>query len=113
KCDCSTDVCSTDLPSSSWDLKNFLWAPWAGMYGIQRIHMLRDVMILAGAGVGGGSLNYANTLYHPMDAFFEDPQWKHITDWKSELAPFYDQARRMLGVRPNPSVTPAARQLQA
>ena len=101
------------LPSSSWDLKNFLWAPRAGMYGIQRIHMLRDVMILAGAGVGGGSLNYANTLYHPMDAFFEDPQWEHITDWKSELAPFYDQARRMLGVRTNPTVTPSDKHLKA
>ena len=95
------------LPTSSWDLKNFLWAPQAGMYGIQRIHLLRDVMILAGAGVGGGSLNYANTLYHPMDPFFEDPQWRHITDWKSELTPFYDQARRMLGVRTNPSMTPS------
>ncbi|GAB3731364.1 GMC oxidoreductase [Nocardiopsis nanhaiensis] len=101
------------LPSSSWDVKNFLWAPQAGMYGIQRIHLLRDVMILAGAGVGGGSLNYANTLYHPMDAFFEDQQWKHITDWKSELAPFYDQAHRMLGVRTNPTVTPSDVHLRA
>ncbi|GAA1467918.1 GMC family oxidoreductase [Nocardiopsis exhalans] len=101
------------LPSSSWDVKNFLWAPQAGMYGIQRIHLLRDVMILAGAGVGGGSLNYANTLYHPMDAFFEDPQWQHITDWKSELSPFYDQARRMLGVRTNPTVTPSDVHLKA
>ena len=101
------------LPSSSWDVKNFLWAPQAGMYGIQRIHLLRDVMILAGAGVGGGSLNYANTLYHPMDAFFEDSQWSHITDWKSELAPFYDQARRMLGVRTNPTVTPSDKHLRA
>ncbi|MFE6388045.1 GMC oxidoreductase [Nocardiopsis dassonvillei] len=95
------------LPSSSWDVRNFLWAPRLGMYGIQRIHLLRDVVILAGAGVGGGSLNYANTLYHPLDPFFEDPQWRHITDWKSELAPFYDQARRMLGVRTNPTVTPS------
>lgn len=101
------------LPSSSWDVKNFLWAPQVGMYGIQRIHLLKDVMILAGAGVGGGSLNYANTLYHPMDPFFEDPQWRHITDWKSELAPFYDQARRMLGVRTNPSMTPSDVHLKA
>ncbi|MFI6575141.1 GMC oxidoreductase [Nocardiopsis sp. NPDC050513] len=101
------------LPSSSWDLRNFLWAPHLGMYGIQRIHLLRDVVILAGAGVGGGSLNYANTLYHPMDPFFEDPQWRHITDWKSELAPFYDQARRMLGVRTNPTLTPSDVHLRA
>ncbi|WP_343065023.1 GMC oxidoreductase [Nocardiopsis algeriensis] len=101
------------LPSTSWDLKNFLWAPQLGMYGIQRIHLLRDVLILAGAGVGGGSLNYANTLYHPLDPFFEDPQWRHITDWKSELSPFYDQARRMLGVRTNPTVTAVDRHMKA
>ncbi|RNL85597.1 GMC family oxidoreductase N-terminal domain-containing protein [Halostreptopolyspora alba] len=95
------------LPKNSWDLRNFLWAPALGMYGIQRIHMLRDVMILAGAGVGGGSLNYANTLYEPLDDFYDDPQWRDITDWRSELAPYYDQARRMLGVRVNPTMTPS------
>ncbi|GAA1999953.1 GMC family oxidoreductase [Nocardiopsis rhodophaea] len=94
------------LPKNSWDLKNFLWAPAMGMFGIQRIHLLRDVMILAGAGVGGGSLNYANTLYEPLDDFFADPQWRDITDWRSELAPYYDQAKRMLGVRTNPTMTP-------
>ncbi len=78
-----------------------------GMYGIQRIHLLRDVMILAGAGVGGGSLNYANTLYEPLEDFFDDPQWRDITDWRSELAAYYDQARRMLGVRTNPTMTPS------
>ena len=45
-----------DFARTSWDLKNFLWMPKLGCYGIQRIHMLKDVMILAGAGVGGGSL---------------------------------------------------------
>src|SRR5690606_16953686 len=39
-----------------------------------------------------------NTLYEPLDPFYVDPQWGHITDWRSELAPFYDQAKRMLGV---------------
>ena len=48
-------------------------------------------------GVGGGSLNYANTLYVPPDPFFNDPQWAHITDWRAELMPHYDQAQRMLG----------------
>ncbi|GAA3726754.1 GMC family oxidoreductase [Salinactinospora qingdaonensis] len=101
------------LPATSWDLKNFLWAPAIGMYGIQRIHMLRNVMLLAGAGVGGGSLNYANTLYEPLDGFFTDPQWGDITDWRAELAPFYDQARRMLGVRVNPTTTAADVHLKA
>ena len=78
-----------------------------GMYGIQRIDMVKDCLILAGAGVGGGSLVYANTLYEPLDAFYRDPSWAHITDWKTELAPYYDQAKRMLGVVENPRHTPS------
>lgn len=98
-----------EFAKTSWNLRKFLWAPKLGMYGIQRIHLLRNVMILAGAGVGGGSLNYANTLYVPPDAFFNDPQWKQITDWRSELTPHYDQAQRMLGVVQNPTFTDADR----
>ncbi|MFB6840805.1 GMC oxidoreductase [Streptomyces sp. NPDC056361] len=101
------------LPKNSWDLKNFLWAPTLGLYGIQRIHLLGNVMVLAGAGVGGGSLNYANTLYEPLAPFFDDPQWKDITDWRAELSPYYDQAKRMLGVRLNPTMTPSDVHLKA
>jgi cholesterol oxidase len=101
------------LPKNSWDIRNYLWAPRLGMYGIQRIHLLGNVMVLAGAGVGGGSLNYANTLYVPPKPFFEDPQWKDITDWEEELKPYYDQARRMLGVRLNPTMTPSDVHLKA
>ncbi|MGW5865995.1 GMC oxidoreductase [Streptomyces sp. NPDC055239] len=101
------------LPKNSWDLKNYLWAPALGLYGIQRIHLLGNVMVLAGAGVGGGSLNYANTLYVPPAPFFEDAQWKDITDWQDELSPYYEQAKRMLGVRLNPTTTPSDVHLKA
>ena len=87
-----------DFAKTSWDLRRFLWAPKLGCFGIQRVHLLRDCLILAGAGVGGGSLNYANTLYKPPAPFFEDAQWAGITDWHDELSPFYEQAQRMLGV---------------
>ena len=96
-----------DFPKTSWRLRKFLFAPALGCYGIQRIHVLPDVLILAGAGVGGGSLVYANTLYQPGDDYFKDQQWASITDWKSELAPWYDQARRMLGVVENPFFSPS------
>ena len=96
-----------DFAATSWDLRRFLWAPALGLKGIQRVHLLRDVLVLAGAGVGGGSLNYANTLYRPQsDAFYRDPQWAHLADWREELAPHYDVAERMLGVVTNPSTTP-------
>ncbi|NHC25425.1 GMC family oxidoreductase [Nocardioides sp. IC4_145] len=96
-----------DFAETSWDVKRYLFRPEVGCYGIQRIDALRDCLIVSGAGVGGGSLVYANTLYEPLPAFFNDPQWSHITDWRSELAPFYDQAKRMLGVVENPLRTPA------
>jgi cholesterol oxidase len=91
-----------DFPKTSWRLNKFLFAPKLGLYGIQRIHALPDVLILSGAGVGGGSLVYANTLYQPGDDYFNDKQWASITDWKKELEPWFDQARRMLGVVENP-----------
>jgi cholesterol oxidase len=96
-----------DLPTTSWDLKKYLFRPEVGCYGIQRVDALKDCMIVSGAGVGGGSLVYANTLYEPLAPFYDDPQWRHITDWRDELAPFYDQAKRMLGVVENPLRTPA------
>ncbi len=96
-----------DFPKTSWRLRKFLFAPGIGCYGIQRIHVLPDVLILAGAGVGGGSLVYANTLYQPGDEYFNDQQWAGITDWKAELEPWYDQARRMLGVIENPYFSPS------
>ena len=96
-----------DFARTSWDVRRYVWAPRLGCFGVQRIHRLPDCLVLAGAGVGGGSLNYANTLYVPPAPFFRDRQWAHITDWEAELAPHYDQASRMLGVVTNPSITPS------
>jgi cholesterol oxidase len=95
------------LPRSNWNLRKSLWAPKLGFTGPQRISLLGKCAVFSGAGVGGGSLIYGNTLYEPLADFFTDRQWAHITDWQDELAPYYDQARRMLGVTTNPRTTPA------
>jgi cholesterol oxidase len=95
------------LPKTSWDVRNFLWAPRLGLRGIQRITLLKDIVVLSAAGVGGGSLVYANTLYRPPASFFGDPRWAGITDWAAELDPHYDQASRMLGVTVQPTMTPS------
>jgi cholesterol oxidase len=87
-----------DVPKTNWNLPSFLWLPAAEMYGMQRLEYLDDVLVLCGAGVGGGSQIYGNTLYIAPKQFFDAPGWAGITDWADELAPFIDQATRMLGV---------------
>jgi cholesterol oxidase len=100
---------TSDFPRSSWQIDRFLWMPRLGWHGIQRLTLLRNVLVLSGAGVGGGSLVYANTLAEPLDAFFEDPGWSGITDWRDELAPHYATVKRMLGAARPPVDTPADR----
>ncbi|WP_084133052.1 GMC oxidoreductase [Parafrankia colletiae] len=101
------------LPKTSWDVRRYLWLPRLGCHGIQRITLLGRVLVLSGAAVGGGSMVYANTLYRPLDAFYTDPQWAGVTDWRAELAPYYDQAERMLGATRNPSMSMADEVFQA
>jgi cholesterol oxidase len=96
-----------EFPRTNWNVRKSLWFPRLAMYGIQRISLLPDIMVLSGVGVGGGSLVYANTLYEPPEPFYTDDQWRDITDWKTELAPHYATARHMLGVTENPLDTPA------
>jgi cholesterol oxidase len=86
---------------TTWDVRKFLYMPKLGCQGIFRITPFKDVVILSGAGVGGGSLVYANTLYRAPRRFFEDRQWVDLADdWEEELRPHYDTAERMLGVAP-------------
>ncbi len=96
-----------DFPRTSWELRRFVYAPRLGCHGIQRLTLLRRALVLSGAGVGGGSLVYANVLYEPLEPFFRDPQWTSIADWRAELAPHYETARRMLGATRVPFETPA------
>lgn len=86
-----------DFARTNWNLRRYLFMPRLGLRGIQRITLLDDLVVLSGAGVGGGSLVYANTLYEPLEPFFDDRQWAGITDWRDELDRYYARAREMLG----------------
>ncbi len=95
-----------DFPKTNWNVRKSIWAPRLGLTGPQRISALGKCLVFSGAGVGGGSLIYGNTLYEPLPEFYKDRAWAHITDWQDELAPYYDQAKRMLGVVENPRLGP-------
>ena len=96
--ECGRRFADDELPRSTWDLRRYFYAPRLGMRGIFRLSTFRDVSVVSGAGVGGGSLGYANTLYRAPDRFYRDPQWAGIEDWATALAPHFDTAEQMLGV---------------
>jgi cholesterol oxidase len=96
-----------EFAKNSWELKKFLFFPRLGLKGIQRIDFLRNVMVMSGAGVGGGSLVYANTLYRPPASFFNTGSWAGIADWQKLLDPYFAQAEKMLGVVTNPFFSPS------
>jgi cholesterol oxidase len=102
-----------DFPKTNWNLKRWFWMPALGFRGFFKMTFLRHVTALSGVGVGGGSLVYANTLPTPGEGFFGAKEWGHLADWRVELAPHYETARRMLGVAENPLDTAPDRALRA
>jgi cholesterol oxidase len=105
--ECGRRFADDEFPRSTADLRRYFWNPRLGMKGIFRLTTFKDVAVVSGCGVGGGSLGYANTLYVPPRAFFKDRQWADMADWEAELAPHYEEAQRMLGVVQNPYEDPA------
>ena len=91
-----------DYAKTNWNVFKYIWLPWMRCFGVLQISPFRNVFVLHGAGVGGGSLGYANVLIQPSDKLFDNPAWRHLADWKSLLLPHFETARFMLGVAPNP-----------
>lgn len=92
--------------------RRYFWAPKLGMRGVLRLTFFKDVFVVSGSGVGGGSLGYANTLYRARPAFFGDSQWAQLGNWELELEPHYETAERMLGVVEYEGMGPADKLLR-
>ncbi len=105
--ECGRRFADNEFPKNTGDLKRYFWSPKLGLKGIFRLTPFKDVSVVSGCGVGGGSLGYACTLYVPPKQFFEDRQWSEMADWEAELAPHYAEAQRMLGIAENPHDDPA------
>ncbi len=91
-----------DMPRSDWDIKKYIWMPALRLFGMMKLTFFKEVLVISGTGVGGGSLIYANTHLVPPDSFFVNPIWKHLNNWKTVLMPFYEKAKFMLGTTPYP-----------
>lgn len=88
---------TSDFPKTNWNVRKYLWLPLLRCFGFQKLTFFREVFVISGVGVGGGSLVYANTHMMPRESFYANPIWSHFKDWKSVLAPYYETARFMLG----------------
>ena len=94
----------SDFAKSNWQFWKYIWMPAIRAHGILQIAILKGVMVLHGAGVGGGSLGYANVLEVPTDETFATPAWNQNLKWGEALKPHYENAKRMLGVARNPKL---------
>jgi cholesterol oxidase len=93
-----------DFAKTNWQFWKYLWFPALRAHGILQISILKGVMVLHGAGVGGGSLGYANVLEVPTDETFATPAWNQNVRWGEVLRPHYETAKKMLGVARNPKL---------
>src|SRR5690349_8047116 len=101
-----------DFAKSNWQFWKYLWLPALRAHGILQISILKGVMVLHGAGVGGGSLGYANVLEVPTEETFATPAWNQNVKWGEVLRPHYETAKKMLGVARNPKLWKADQLLQ-
>ncbi len=93
-----------DFAHSNLAFWKYIWLPALRSFGVMQISLLKGVMVLHGAGVGGGSLGYANVLEVPPDDTFSTPAWNEPIPWGQVLKPHFETARRMLGVVTNPKL---------
>jgi len=96
--ECGRRYRDEDFAKTTWNLRRYVWAPALGLRGILRMTVFKDIFIVSGSAVGGGSVVYACTLYRAKPEFFTNPQWAELGDWAAQLAPHYATAERMLGV---------------
>ena len=93
-----------DFATSNWQYWKYVWMPAIRAHGILQISILKGAMVLHGAGVGGGSLGYANVLEIPTDQTFATPAWNQNVKWGETLKEHYATARKMLGAARNPKL---------
>ena len=84
----------SDFPKDPWSFPGAIWHPRANPDGVFEVRIMKDVATVTAAGVGGGSLIYANVqLRAPRDVF--DSGWPAAID-RDVLDPWYDRTEEAL-----------------
>src|SRR5215208_5196277 len=97
-----------DRPERAGEL---LWHPAANPGGMFDVRLMRDIVVITAAGVGGGSLVYANVQLRAPASVFDDPRWPAAID-ATTLEPWYVRTEDALQPRTTP-VEPPLRKVAA
>ena len=71
-------------------------------HGLFDVRNYKDIDVVLGAGLGGGSLIYANVYLEPPDHVFS-ARWPNLCR-KEQLKPYYKVCKEVLGARPIPAM---------
>jgi cholesterol oxidase len=83
-----------DFPATPEQAPFAFWHPSLNPHGLFDLRLMRDLSVMTAAGVGGGSLVYANVqLRAPAEVFLED--WPSAID-RTALDPYYDRTEEAL-----------------
>lgn len=95
------------FPRSPREMGGNLWDPSEGLHGLFDLWTFRGLEAVVAAGLGGGSLIYANVLLRKDEKWFvrEEPRDGGYEYWpvtRDDLDADYDSAEQMLGANPYP-----------
>ena len=95
------------FPRSPYAMRKNFWDPSEGMHGMFNLWSFKGLGGIVSAGLGGGSLIYANVLLRKDEKTFvqEDLHGGGFEYWpvtRDDLDPHYDTVERMMGVQRYP-----------
>jgi cholesterol oxidase len=94
-----------DFPARPEQAPDLVWHPGANPGGLFDVRLMRDLVVITAAGVGGGSLVYANVQLRAPASVFDDPHWPAAIDADS-LEPWYVRTEDALQPRTTPAEPP-------
>ena len=94
-----------DFPGRPDQAGELVWHPLANPGGMFDVRLMRDLVVITAAGVGGGSLVYANVQLRAPGSVFDDPRWPAAID-AATLEPWYVRTEDALQPRTTPPDPP-------
>jgi cholesterol oxidase len=91
-----------DFPDRPEQAPLAFWHPVLNPGGMLDLRLMKDLSVITGVGVGGGSLHYASVQLRAPAPVFEEAPWPAAIT-RTELDPYYDRTEEALEPRETPA----------